>query len=58
MMYAIGDHVQYNNVHGTVKFICDQYLSIMVNNPENRAQECRVIVYYSDWKHIVLHGNK
>jgi hypothetical protein len=58
MMYAIGDHVQYKHVHGPVRFICDQYLTIMVNNPDHKAQECRVIVFHRDWDDITHYGIK
>jgi hypothetical protein len=58
MMYAIGDHVQYRDMHGVIRFICDQSLSIMVNHPDHKSQECRVVVPLSEWKYIVLHGDK
>lgn len=57
-MYAIGDHVQYKNSHGIVKFICDQYLSIMVNNPDHKSKECRVIVFHNQWNDITHYGIK
>ena len=57
-MYAIGDHVQYKHAHGIVRFICDQYLTIMVNNPDHKAQECRVIVFHRDWDDITHYGIK
>lgn len=58
MMYAIGDHVQYKNVNGLIRFISEQYLSIMVNNPDHKSKECRVIVFHRDWDDITYYGKK
>jgi hypothetical protein len=57
-MYSLGDHVQYKHVHGPIRFICDQYLSIMVNNPEHKSYECRVIVFHNQWNDITYYGIK
>lgn len=58
MMYAIGDHVQYKQVHGVIRFISEQYLSILVNNPDHKSKECRVVVFHRDWDDITYYGKK
>lgn len=58
MMYAIGDHVQYKHIHGVIRFISEQYLSILVNNPDHKAHECRVVVFHRDWEDITYYGKK
>ena len=58
MMYAIGDHVQYKNIHGIVRFICDESLSILVNDPKHKALECRVVVPHCEWHLVQVYGEK
>jgi hypothetical protein len=58
MMYAIGDHVQYKNIHGPIRFICEDYMTVQVNNPKHKAYECRVVVPLCDWNKLEIYGEK
>jgi len=52
MPYAIGEYVQYKHVRGFIRFICDQCLTIMINQPDHKSKECRVVVWPSDYHRI------
>lgn len=51
-MFDIGDHVRFKGAEGTIIFICDQSLSILINNEVPKQQQCRVVAHHTEWQYI------
>jgi hypothetical protein len=51
-MFDIGDHVRYKGNEGTVIFICDQSLSILLGDALPKATQTRIVAHHTEWQHI------
>jgi len=52
MTFEIDQKVKYNKIVGTIAFISDQYLSILVCKGEHKSQDVKVVVYKSEQSQI------
>lgn len=55
MQFAVGTHVKYKNNYGTVDFVCEQSLSILVWKGKHRSQDVCIVVPRSEFKLIELY---
>lgn len=55
MIFTEGLVVQYKDNIGTIRFICDSYITVCVNNfPEDRRRDVCILVYRNNFKDIKL----
>jgi hypothetical protein len=55
MIFAEGLLVQYKDHIGTIRFICDSYITVCVNKfPEERRRDVCILVYRSNLDQIKL----
>lgn len=54
MTFEIDQKVKYHTIVGTIAFISDHYLSILVSKGEHRSQDVKVIVYKSQQNEIEI----
>jgi hypothetical protein len=54
MTFELDQKVRYHEIVGTIAFIADQYLSILVVKGQHKSQDVRVIVYKSQQKEIEI----
>jgi hypothetical protein len=51
-MFDIGDHVRFKGQEGTVIFMCDQSLSILLGDEFPKATQTRIVAHHTEWRHI------
>jgi hypothetical protein len=51
-MFKEGDLVEYKTIKGTVIFVCELSLSILVGDEFPKRHQCRVVVYPYEWESI------
>jgi len=51
-MFNIGDLVEYKNNTGTVVFICEWSLSILLGDEFPKQNQTRLVVYSCDYKNV------
>jgi hypothetical protein len=51
-MFDIGDHVRFKGHEGTVIFMCDQSLSILLGDEFPKATQTRIVAHHTEWQHI------
>ena len=49
-----GLNVKYRNHVGRVDFVSEKYITICINQSENRLKEVCILVYPSQWKEVQL----
>jgi hypothetical protein len=49
-----GLEVKYRHNVGTVRFICESYITICVNTFEHRSRDVCLLVSRHDWKNVYL----
>lgn len=55
MTFAEGLQVQYKSHFGTIRFICDSYVTVCVTNfPNDRRRDVCILVYREDFNQIKL----
>ena len=54
MTFELDQKVKYHHIVGTIAFIADQYLSILVSRGDHKSHDVRVVVYKSDQNEIEL----
>lgn len=55
MTFAEGLVVQYKDHVGTVRFICDSYITVCVNKfPEDKRRDVCILVYNNNFDQIKL----
>ena len=54
MTFELDQKVKYHKIVGTIAFIADQYLSILVTKGQHKSQDVRVVVYKSQQKEIEI----
>ena len=52
MILTEGTTVSYKSITGTIAFVSDQSISILVRKGRHKAQDVRVVVYNSDFNLI------
>lgn len=53
--FAEGLEVYYKQMHGVVRFVCDQYITVCVRTfPEQRVRDVCLVVYPKDYHNIEL----
>ena len=52
MILTEGTTVSYKSITGTIAFVSDQSISILVRRGKHKAQDVRVVVYHSDFNLI------
>jgi len=52
MLFFEGESVKYKHIVGSIAFIGDEHISILVSKSEHRSKDVRVVVYKSDYKLI------
>ena len=52
MILTEGTTVSYKSITGTIAFVSDQSISILVRKGKHKAQDVRVVVYHSDFNLI------
>jgi len=55
MQFAVGTEVKYKNNYGTVDFVCEQSLSILVRKGKHRSQDVCIVVPRLEFKLIELY---
>lgn len=57
--FAEGLEVKYKNVTGTIRFLCDSYLTICIHTHVNPMKDVCIVVYKNEWDDIELvSGNR
>lgn len=54
MTFELDQKVRYHKIVGTIAFIADQYLSILVSKGEHKSQDVKIVVYKSQQNEIEL----
>ncbi len=55
MTFSEGLEVQYKEHIGTIRFICDSYITVCVNKfPDDKRRDVCILVYRSDFDQIKL----
>ena len=49
-----GLNVKYKDHVGVVDFVCEKYITICINQSENRLKEVCILVYPQYWKEVQL----
>ena len=49
-----GLDVKYRDHVGVVDFVCEKYITICINQSENRLKEVCILVYTNQWKEVQL----
>lgn len=57
-MFAEGEYVSYKSIKGIIAFVTDQSISIMVRKGKHKSHDVRVVVYQSDFKHVIRADEK
>jgi len=52
MILTEGTTVSFKSITGTIAFVSDQSISILVRKGKHKAQDVRVVVYHSDFNLI------
>lgn len=57
--FAEGLEVTYKNTQGTIRFLCDSYLTICIHTSENPMKDVCIVVYKNEWDDIeLISGNR
>lgn len=51
-MFVEGERVEYKYIQGTIAFVCDECISILVSKGEHSSQDVKVVVGRSDFKNV------
>ena len=54
MTFELDQKVKYHKIVGTIAFIAEQYLSILVSRGNHKSQDVRVVVYKSQQNEIEI----
>lgn len=54
MIFKLNQKVKYRKVIGTIAFIADQYISVLVVEGKHRSQDVRVVIYKSQQREIEI----
>jgi hypothetical protein len=57
-MFAEGELVSYKHIKGSIAFVCEHSVSILVSKGEHPSQDVKVVVYRSDFKNILSLDSK
>lgn len=53
--FSEGVRVKYKFHIGTIKFICDNYLSVCISPPTvSKEYEVRILIFRNQWKDVFL----
>jgi hypothetical protein len=52
--FSEGLSVRYRDYVGTIKFICNSYITICINNNEIKLRQVCILVYSNQWEEIKL----
>ena len=54
MTFYQGLDVKYKDYVGVVDFVCEKYITICINQSENRLKDVCILVYPEQWKEVQL----
>lgn len=52
---TVGYEVRYKDFNGFVKFICEDYATICINNFEDKVRQVCLVVPKSEWDNLKLY---
>lgn len=58
MIFEKGMEVSYKEHSGSISFICENYISILVRKGDHRSQDVNVLIFRSDFSDVVLTNGK
>lgn len=55
MTFAEGLEVRYKDHIGTIRFICDSYITMCISAfPEDKRRDVCILIYRNDYEHVKL----
>ena len=57
-MFAFGERVYYKNLAGTVSFVCQSYITILIRKGAHKSHDVNILVYPEDYKNVVDFDSK
>lgn len=57
-MFTEGELVSYKHIKGSIAFVCEHSVSILVSRGKHKSQDVKVVVYRSDFKDIFSLNSK
>lgn len=58
MSFIIGDEVTYKDLIGTVSFVSEESISIMISRGKDRLYDVNLVVYASDYDEVYYQDEK
>jgi len=58
MSFIIGDEVTYKDLIGTVSFVSEESISIMIRRGEDKLCDVNLVVYASDYDEVYYQDEK
>jgi hypothetical protein len=52
--FAEGVLVKYKSMTGTIRFVCDQYVTVCVSTYDHKSRDVCVLVYRDEWETLKL----
>lgn len=52
--FAVGFSVRYKEQYGTIRFICEEYITICIREHEDKVRNLCLIVYPQDYSKVHL----
>lgn len=57
--FAEGYEVKYKDKTGTIRFVCDSYLTVCIHTHSNPMKDVCILVYKNEWDEIhLVSGNR
>lgn len=58
MIFEKGMEVSYKDMMGTVVFVCENYVTVLIHKGEHSAQDVKILIYRQQFNDIILTNGK